>query len=48
MLSENFKKVFENVTKRKKLTISKIDDEKFEIKDGDILNCSNYILYKYI
>ena len=44
--AENFKKVFENVTKRKKPTVSKIDDEKFEIKDGDILiaaitSCTN-------
>ena len=44
--AENFKKVFKEASKRNKPVVSKIDDEKFEIKDGDILiaaitSCTN-------
>ncbi len=44
--SENFKKVFKQVTKRTKISISKVKNEKFEIKDGSILiaaitSCTN-------
>ncbi len=44
--AENFKKVFKETSKRNKPIVSKIDDEKFEIKDGDILiaaitSCTN-------
>ena len=44
--AENFKKVFEQTTNRSELIISKVDNEEFEIKDGDILiaaitSCTN-------
>ena len=44
--AENFKKVFKETSKRNKPIVSKIYDEKFEIKDGDILiaaitSCTN-------
>ena len=44
--SENFKKVFKDVTKKSGTTASKVKDESFEIKDGDILiaaitSCTN-------
>jgi len=44
--AESFKKVFEKETKREKPKISKVDNDKFEIKDGDILiaaitSCTN-------
>ena len=44
--SENFKKVFKDVTKKPGTTASKVKDESFEIKDGDILiaaitSCTN-------
>ncbi len=44
--SENFKNVFEQVTKKTKISISKVKNEKFEIKDGSILiaaitSCTN-------
>jgi len=44
--SSNFKKVFENETKRKSPNISKIENSEYEIKDGSILiaaitSCTN-------
>ena len=44
--SENFKKVFKEITNREKLSISKIENENYEIKDGDIViaaitSCTN-------
>ncbi len=44
--SENFKKIFEDTTKRKEKNISKVNDTTFEIKDGSILiaaitSCTN-------
>tara|TARA_B100001173_G_scaffold307979_1_gene317453 strand:- start:340 stop:2352 length:2013 start_codon:yes stop_codon:yes gene_type:complete len=44
--SQNFKKVFERISKKTKMSISKVKNEDFEIKDGDILiaaitSCTN-------
>jgi len=44
--AKNFKKVFKQTTNRNEMMISKVDNEKFEIKDGDILiaaitSCTN-------
>jgi len=44
--AENFKKVFENETNRKKPIVSKVSSENFTIKDGDVLiaaitSCTN-------
>ncbi len=44
--SKNFKKVFEQITKKSKFSISKVENEEFEIKDGNILiaaitSCTN-------
>ena len=44
--SQNFKKIFEEVAKKTKISSSKIENEKFEIKDGDIViaaitSCTN-------
>ena len=44
--SSNFKNVFQNITKRKKPNISKVEGTKYEIKDGSILiaaitSCTN-------
>ena len=44
--SENFKKVFKEVSKKPEVTIAKVENEKFDIKDGDILiaaitSCTN-------
>jgi Aconitase A len=35
--AKNFKKVFEESSKKNSLTVSKVENEKFSIKDGDIL-----------
>ena len=44
--SQNFKKVFKQVTKKSKISFSKVENEEFEIKDGDVLiaaitSCTN-------
>ncbi len=44
--AKNFKKVFEESSKKNSLTVSKVENEKFSIKDGDILiaaitSCTN-------
>ena len=44
--SKNFKKVFEEVAKKSKISTSKVENEEFEIKDGDIViaaitSCTN-------
>ena len=44
--SENFKKVFKEITNREKESISKVENENYEIKDGDIViaaitSCTN-------
>ncbi len=44
--AQNFKKVFEQVNKRAQLSFSKVENEEFEIKDGDIViaaitSCTN-------
>ena len=44
--AQNFKKVFEKVTNKKSPSFSKVENEKFEINDGDILiaaitSCTN-------
>jgi len=44
--SQNFKKVFEQITKKKKISVSKVKNEEFEVKDGSILiaaitSCTN-------
>ena len=44
--SQNFKKVFEQNTKKTKISSSKVENEEFEIKDGDIViaaitSCTN-------
>ena len=44
--SENFKKVFKEVSNKSEVTIAKVENEKFDIKDGDILiaaitSCTN-------
>jgi len=44
--SQNFKKVFKEVNKKSQLSFSKVENEKFEIKDGDIViaaitSCTN-------
>jgi len=44
--AQNFKKVFEEVSKKNKPSVYKIENEEFEIKDGDILisaitSCTN-------
>ena len=44
--SQNFKKVFEQVAKKSKISSSKVENEDFEIKDGDIViaaitSCTN-------
>ena len=44
--SENFKKVFKEVSKKSEISIAKVENEKFDIRDGDILiaaitSCTN-------
>jgi len=44
--AQNFKKVFEQVAKKSELSFSKVENEEFEIKDGDIViaaitSCTN-------
>ena len=44
--SKNFRKVFEEVSKKSKISTSKVENEEFEIKDGDIViaaitSCTN-------
>jgi len=44
--AQNFKKVFEQIAKKSELSFSKVENEEFEIKDGDIViaaitSCTN-------